>query len=306
MISVREISKSFGDVQAIEGLSFDIKGSEIVGLLGPNGAGKTTTMRVMSGFLYPDDGDVLIENISVLKKPTEVQSFIGYLPENNPLYGDMLVSELLDISAELRGIPKLERKEALDFAVGSANIEEVYYRPIRELSKGFKQRVGLAVALIHKPKVLILDEPTEGLDPNQRAEIRKLIKQLSKDHTILISTHVLQEVEALCSRVIIINEGSKVADDSVEGISGSVKDAKIIRAKLSGSNIKKELSALQDVEELHVESEGKGLYSVRIVSGKDDAIQPGLSKLVQKNKWTVWELVEERRMLEDVFAELTK
>ncbi|MDC0449132.1 ATP-binding cassette domain-containing protein [bacterium] len=306
MISVEDISKSFGSIGAVENLSFEIGAGEIVGLLGPNGAGKTTTMRIMSGFLSPDKGDVIVEDISVFKNPTEAQQLIGYLPENNPLYKEMLVSELLDISAGLRGVSKADKKETLDFVVDAVNINDIYYRPVGELSKGFKQRVGLAVALLHQPKALILDEPTEGLDPNQRAEIRKLIKKLAKKHTVLISTHIMQEVEALCSRVIIIDEGRLVIDGLVDDIASSTKDARLVQITLEGTNVKKELSLLKDVRELNVESAPRGLYHVRLVTDKDVAVQPELSKLAGKNNWTIWELKEEKRLLEDVFAELTK
>jgi ABC-2 type transport system ATP-binding protein len=212
MIRVQNVSKAFGSVQAVSGLSFDVDQGEIVGLLGPNGAGKSTTMRMMTGYLSPDSGDVLLDDVSVVTNPIMVQQQIGYLPENNPLYPDMLVSDLLSYSAQLKNISPETKEEAIDFAVKSVSIEDVYYRPIRELSKGYKQRVGLSVALLHKPKILILDEPSEGLDPNQRTEIRSLITSLAKHHTIIMSTHVMQEVEAVCNRMVIISNGTLVAD----------------------------------------------------------------------------------------------
>ncbi|EKD96241.1 MAG: ABC-type multidrug transport system, ATPase component, partial [uncultured bacterium] len=171
MLKVENITKSFGNLKAVDGVSFEAKDGEVVGLLGPNGAGKTTTMRVITGFISPDEGNVEIDTVSIRNNPIQVQSKIGYLPENNPLYKEMLVSEMLEFSADMRNLTKIQRKDAIDFSVNASNIKDVYYKPINELSKGFKQRVGLAVALLHKPKTLVLDEPTEGLDPNQRSEI---------------------------------------------------------------------------------------------------------------------------------------
>ena len=306
MISVESVSKSFGNIKAVEDLSFEIGSGEIVGLLGPNGAGKSTTMRMMSGFSSPDTGDVFIESISVGANPTKAQQYIGYLPENNPLYKDMLVSELLEVSANLKGMTKTDAKEAFDFVVEAVSIGDVFYRPIGQLSKGYRQRVGLALAMLHNPKVLILDEPTEGLDPNQRTEIRKLIKKLAKKHTVLLSTHVMQEVEALCSRVIIINEGKKVADGQVKDIVATAKDVSIINARIEGKSVRKELGDLKDIVDIYIEGEGKGIYTVKLSTAADKAVQPELSRLAAKNKWILWELTEEKRLLEDIFAELTK
>ena len=193
MLTVQRLTKSFGSTKAVDDLSFSIAAGEIVGFLGPNGAGKTTTMRLIAGYLSPDSGKILIDNKPVGEEGSDARRHIGYLPENNPLYRDMLVSEFLTLSADLKGIPSEKRAEAFDFAVRAVDIGDVYYRPVGELSKGYKQRVGMAVALLHRPSILILDEPTEGLDPNQRTEIRTLIKSLAKDRTILLSTHVMQE-----------------------------------------------------------------------------------------------------------------
>ncbi len=308
MVEVRNIARSFGSTQAVDDLSFSIGGGEIVGLLGPNGAGKTTTMRIMSGFLSPDEGTVTVEGISILENPTEAQKIIGYLPENNPLYNEMLVSELLGVSADLKGLSRAKsttRKKALDFVVNAVNIKDVYYHPIRELSKGYKQRVGLAVVLLHKPKILILDEPTEGLDPNQRTEIRSLIKELAQERTVIISTHVMQEVEALCSRMIIINKGKRVADGSVEELSRGTKDEKIVHAGLEGENIEEGLRKLTEVKSVDCEKKKGNLVYAKIVTPADYLVQPEISQLAKENNWVIWSLQEERRNLEDVFKELT-
>lgn len=306
MIEVKEIKKSFGEVKAVEDLSFIVEKGEIVGLLGPNGAGKTTTMRVMSGFYAPDRGEVFINGVPVTRKPIEAQLKIGYLPENNPLYLDMLVSDLLKDSAKLKSIDKEEIKDALDFAVKSAGISEVYNRPIRELSKGYKQRVGLAIALLHKPEVLIMDEPTEGLDPKQRSEIRDLIKKLAINQTVIISTHILQEVESLCTRMIIIDKGKKVADGSVKELSAKSKNQKIVEIELEGKNLKKEIKKLADVKLVDSQKVTKDRLKLKLEAPVDYQIQSEISKLTNKNNWVIWGLKEETRKLEDVFKELTK
>ena len=306
MISVNSISKNFGKLKAVDDLTFDVNEGEIVGLLGPNGAGKSTTMRVMSGFLSPDKGDVIVDGFSVTKSPVEVKKMLGYLPENNPLYKDMLVSDLLDYSAKIKGVTEAQKQEMMDFVVNSVNIAEVYYRPISELSKGFKQRVGIALALLNRPKVLIMDEPTEGLDPNQRAEIRKLIKDLSKEHTIIISTHVMQEVEALCTRMVIINAGKKVLDGNVNELINNVKDERIISVKLEGSNAGKKLSNLKGVKKIEQKDSADNTYEATIYVDKNIQLQPDISRLARENQWVIWELKEEVQLLEDLFKKLTQ
>ena len=218
----------------------------------------------------------------------------------------MLVSEMLDFSADMRNLTKSERKDSIDFSVNAANIKDVYYKPISELSKGYKQRVGLAVALLHKPKTLVLDEPTEGLDPNQRSEIRTLVKNLSKDHTIIISTHVMQEVEAICDRVLIINKGKMVADSSVKDLNKLVKGKSSINVDIEGNNVLSSLRSINGIETINVWSESQNRYSARIVLSEDTKIQPEISKIARENNWIIWKLVEENMMLEEVFKELTK
>jgi len=304
MISVNNISKSFGNTHVLKGISFSIGTGEIVGLLGPNGAGKTTTMRILTGFLSPDKGEVLINELSILDSSKKVQQLIGYLPESNPLYKEMLVADFLNYSADLKQIPFLERRESFDFAVKSTGISDVFYRPIGELSKGYKQRVGLAAALLHKPEILILDEPSEGLDPNQRGDIRKLIKSLSKDHTILISTHVMQEVEALCDRAIVINKGEIVADSSVKELSKGLKKDRILEIELEGKAIKSNLKKLE-VKNIRMEDVKKDYVRITLVLENDEEIQPKLAKLVKKNDWIIWKLNETHPHLEDIFYKLT-
>ncbi|MBT3356471.1 ATP-binding cassette domain-containing protein [bacterium] len=306
MIKVEKISKSFGFVKAVEDLSFEIKKGEIVGFLGPNGAGKTTTMRMLTGFTSADSGKITVDGKDIEENTMEIQKKIGYLPESNPLYKDMLVMEFLRLTADLNGIKKEKRKEALDFVVNAVNIKDVFYRPIGELSKGFKQRVGIAAALIHNPEIIIMDEPTEGLDPNQRKEIRALIKKLAKDHTIIISTHIMQEASAICDRMLIINKGKLVANGTTEELSLSAKNERSLTLEIEGKGIRKELekiSAIKDFKDIHIEDK---ITKLSITTEKATRIQPEISKIANKNNWIIWKLVEKEQNLEDIFQDLTK
>jgi ABC-2 type transport system ATP-binding protein len=224
LITLDNVSKSFGRTVAVDEVSFTVDRGEVVGFLGPNGAGKSTTMRLITNFLEPDDGAVLIDGVDVREDPVGARRRIGYLPENNPLYDDMLVAEYLRFVGDLRGVGMDGPGSALDDTVQATGIAEVFYRPIGELSKGYKQRLGLAAAILHRPDFLILDEPTEGLDPNQRQEIRRLIREVGKEHTVILSTHVLPEVEETCRRIIVIHEGKIVADGSTENLMAQARD----------------------------------------------------------------------------------
>lgn len=301
MIDLAHVVKTFGGTKAVDDLSFSIKAGEVVGLLGPNGAGKTTTMRIMTGYLAADSGRVVVNEIDVYKNPVIAAKQIGYMPENNPLYKDMRVGELLGFAADLRRINGAERRMALDFAIESVDISEAYNRPVGELSKGFRQRVGLAAALLHKPAILILDEPTEGLDPNQRGDIRTLIKQLAKNHTIVISTHVMAEVEAVCNRLIIMNEGKLVADGTAAKLMKQVGGKNNLRVELEGNGLVKVLREAfgKDVE---ITKNGDKRVRVVITAGT----QPKLSQLVAAHKWVIWEMSQEKQQLEEVFYKLTQ
>ena len=287
-------------------MSFEISDGNIVGFLGPNGAGKTTTMRLLTGFLSPDKGTVFINGINVNENPKEAQKQIGYLPENNPLYDDMLVSDFLELSMDLQNIPKEKRKKALDFVVSAMNIGSVYYRPIKELSKGFKQRVGIGACLLHEPKIIIMDEPTEGLDPNQRQEIRSLVKNLAKDRTIILSTHVMAEAKALCDKMLIINNGSLVAQGTSEELSNLARKEKILLLELEGSNIESLLRNLTGISKLEVEHTLNNRLKAKIfIPDSTFQIQPVISRLICENRWVVWKMVEEEYGLEDIFHKLT-
>lgn len=214
MISVKELRRSFGPIVAVDGISFDVEKGQVLGLLGPNGAGKTTAMRMLACFLKPDSGSASICGHDILRNPVEVRRLLGYLAENSPAYNEMTVGSFLDFVCDVRQIAGKERKRALDRVVPMCSIESVYHQTIETLSKGYRRRVGLAQALIHDPDVLILDEPTDGLDPNQKHEVRGLINSMAKDKCIIISTHILEEVEAVCSRTIIISRGLILVDST--------------------------------------------------------------------------------------------
>jgi ABC-2 type transport system ATP-binding protein len=305
MIKIENLVKNFDDVKAVNNISLEIKSGEIVGLLGPNGAGKTTTLRLITGFLAPDSGKIVINGIDMTEDPTEAQKHIGYLPENNPLYKEMLVADFLNFSAELKQIPESGKKKALDFAVSAVAIGNVFYKPIRELSKGYKQRVGFAAALLHKPKIVILDEPTEGLDPNQRTEIRDLIKELSKSHTIVMSTHVLQEASAICNRILIINRGELVADGTPNELSKKGQNNRKIHLEIEGTHVKEKIKEIEGLLDSSFVQEHGGKYKIELTTEKTVKLQPVISELARKHNWTIWNMSEEEVKLEQIFQELT-
>ena len=304
MITVENISKAFGETKAVIDLSFSIGNGEIVGLLGPNGAGKTTTMRMLTGFLSADSGIIKIGDFDILQNPLDAQKIIGYMPENNPIYKEMLVSELLEFIANIRGLQGSIRTTGIEFAVNSTGINEVFYYPIHELSKGYRQRVGMALTLMHRPKVLILDEPTEGLDPNQRTEVRSLIRKLARGHTVLLSTHVMQEVEAVCSRLIIINNGRLVADGSPDKLirqSGIKNSFTVI---LEGKNVLAILKTIKEITDMKVTKKQADKINLRL-QGRKDILPQVISKYAADNKWIIWKINEEHENLEEVFQKLT-
>ena len=304
MITIERLQKSFGAIKAVDGLSFEVSEGSVVAFLGPNGAGKTTTMRMMAQVFEPDGGQVLFDGVPITTNPIAAKAMVGYLPENNPLDEDMLVAEYLDAVADLRGLDA-DKTDSIQAAVKKTGIESVYWRPIGELSKGFRQRVGLAQAILANPRILILDEPTEGLDPNQRQEIRALIRDIGRERTVIISTHVLQEVEAMATRVIIISHGRLVSDSSVEELAHRGNTKSVTRAEFAGS-----------IEEALLEKEIEGVRVVRtqptqqgrvryyIESIQD--IRPQLMAFAKKQNLELWELSRETVSLEDVFRELTK
>jgi len=306
MIEVKNLVKKFGRVKAVDDISFSIGKGEIIGLLGPNGAGKTTTMRILTGFLSSDSGLAKIDGVDIEKNPVKAQTKIGYLPENNPLYKNMQVAEFLDLAAQLHQISPDKKKEALDFVVKAVGIEKVYYNPIGELSKGYKQRVGIAAALIHRPEIIILDEPTEGLDPNQRTEIRQLIKELSKEHTIIMSTHVMQEASAVCNRMLIINKGKIIADGTPEQLSKLSKRENVLALELEGEKVEEELQSIKNVKKVEIKKLQENKFRAEVIPETDVRIEPIVSQKIWENKWVVWKMERQESNLEEIFRDLTK
>ena len=304
-IHVESVNKSFGPHKAVQDVSFNVQKGEIVGFLGPNGAGKTTTMRLLTSYYTPDSGDILINGINNAEHDLQTRRSIGYLPENNPLYEDLLVSEYLDFVADLRGMSGTDRKENLASTVEEAGLNEVYYRPISELSKGYHQRVGLAGAILHRPSILILDEPTEGLDPNQRLSMRDLIRSLGADRTVLVTTHVMQEVENTCERVLVINRGRLIADSPVSELLKLAPGLRRIYVEIDGSQVQTALEKLASVEsaELTDQVDNRKCYLIHL-SGAEDP-RPAIFNLAKEKNWELWELHEQRTRLEDVFHNLT-
>ena len=304
-IQVQGVTKAFGPLTAVDNLMFDIPRGQVVGFLGPNGSGKTTTMRLLTSFYTPDSGSILINGVDTQEHDLETRSDIGYLPENNPLYEDLLVSEYLNFVADLRGLSQAERRSSLDETIQETGLAEVYNRPINQLSKGYHQRVGLAQAILHRPPILILDEPTEGLDPNQRITIRDLIRTLGQDRTVLLSTHVMQEVEATCERVLVIRTGRLIADSPVQDLLKRAQGVQSIRLEVEGNEVETVLRGLPTVESVQRQEpvDGRKRYIVSI-SGDDD-MRPEIFQLAKKRDWVLWELHEERARLEDVFHALT-
>ena len=240
MIRVTELSKSFGDIKAVDKISFEVKEGEVLGFLGPNGAGKSTTMKMITSFISPSGGDATVFGKSILSDPIEVRKKIGYMPENAPLYDDMTVDEFLHYTAQLRNIEKKDQVEAVEKVLEMCSLKDVQFQTIETLSKGYKRRTSMAQALIHNPKVLILDEPTDGLDPNQKHDVRTLIKSLAKDKCVILSTHILEEVEAVCTRAIIISSGKKLFDGEASELKeksslGRVDD--VFRAITTGKEV---------------------------------------------------------------------
>ena len=304
MISVEGVSKSYGPVVAVDRLSFAVQRGEVVGFLGPNGAGKTTTMRMITGTLQPDEGAVLLDGIRVTDEPTAAKRRIGYLPEANPLYDELLVSEYLDYVADLRGLSTADARSGIADAVVETDIGGVFYRPIGECSKGYKQRIGLAAAILHRPEVLILDEPTEGLDPNQRVEIRRLVGSLGRERTVLLSTHVMQEVEATCSRLVILSQGRLAAQGSVQELLAARAGGVRYVVEAEGPGVAEALSALAGVT-AHTQESVSGRTRVQLEAADERELRPDIFRLARDRGWTLWELHRERASLEQVFRRLT-
>ena len=302
MIDAQNLSKAYGDVQALDDVSFEVKAGEIVGLLGPNGAGKTTAIKILTGFLQPDEGTVTIDGLDVLTHTLEVQSRIGYLPENAPLYPELSVQKYLMMMADLRQIPQADRIVRLSEAVHATSMTEYLTRPIGTLSKGLRQRVGLAQAILHQPRLLILDEPTVGLDPTQIVEIRRLIQRLSKSSTILFSTHILPEVEALCDRVLILMNGQVRADARLSELEATSDAILVLQDKVR--NIELALLQIKGVRDVEPTHSPDGFPAYRILGTAKADLTPAVYALARDHNWPLRELRRDVRTLETVFNQL--
>jgi ABC-2 type transport system ATP-binding protein len=305
LLALDGVSKRFGGITAVDQVSFQVDRGQVVGFLGPNGAGKSTTMRMITQFIEPDTGSIKLDGVPLDDAGREAKRRLGYLPENNPLYIEMLVSEYLDFVGRLRELPAAERRSAVDEAVAGTGLEPVFHRPIGELSKGFRQRVGLAAAILHRPDLLILDEPTEGLDPNQRVEIRHLIGNLGRERTVLLSTHVLPEVQFTCSRLLIINQGRIVADGPVDQLIARAKGASRIGVEAEGNAIASRLAALPGVASVEPHESANGRERVIVTAAGAEDLRPRIFELAKAERWTLYELHQEAGSLEDLFRELT-
>ncbi|MEQ6122450.1 ATP-binding cassette domain-containing protein [Reichenbachiella sp. MALMAid0571] len=304
-IVIEELTKKYGEQKAVNNISFEVKTGEVVGFLGPNGAGKSTTMKMITCYMSPTSGDIKLDGLSVLNQPEEIKKKIGYLPENNPLYTDMAIVDYLRFTAEIQGVEKSKISSRIGDMIDMCGLGVEKHKKINELSKGYRQRVGLAQAMIHDPEVLILDEPTTGLDPNQIIEIRKLIKKLGKEKTVILSSHILSEVEATCDRILIINRGRIVADGSADTLRHQSEGQELltIQIEASGGDVHKALLGLPTVEKIDALEGKEGFY--RVQSKPESFSRKAIFDLCVQNKWYLMEMTGIETRLEDVFRELT-
>jgi ABC-2 type transport system ATP-binding protein len=305
MIDVRNISKCYADTLAVDDISFHVGKGEILGFLGPNGAGKTTTMRILTCFMPPTSGTATVAGFDIFEHSLEVRRAIGYMPENVPLYHDMRISEFLDYRARLKGVPRKSRKKRILYVMGKTGIADIQQRIIGQLSKGYRQRVGLAEALIHDPKVLILDEPTIGLDPNQVRQVRTLIRELGGEYTILLSTHILPEVEMTCGRVIIIDHGRIVAMDTPGNLTQHMRGGSRLSLEVRGpgQEIQSAIEKIQGIVCVNRRGNGVSTFSVEVEKGRD--VREDIFKAVADNRWVLREMKTEAVSLEDIFVHIT-
>jgi ABC-2 type transport system ATP-binding protein len=307
LITVENLTKRYPAKTAIEGMSFQVEKGEILGFLGPNGAGKTTTMRIITGYMPASDGTVRVDGFDVFEKPIDVRRRIGYLPENPPLYLEMNVAGYLRFVAKIKGVPNDKLDSEVERVMDRVNITDVKERIISKLSKGYKQRVGLAQALLNDPPVLILDEPTIGLDPKQIHEVRELIKDLAGNHTVVLSTHILPEVEQTCHRVIIIDRGKIVAVDTPQNLRSQLQGAERVSVEVQGpaSEVMAKLKAMPGVVDVHKVGEMDGHQQLQIEGELRKDIRSDVARTIVQNGWGLYELHSATMSLEDIFLKLT-
>ncbi len=309
-ISVQALRKTFGRFTAVDDISFDVNKGEVLGFLGPNGAGKSTTMKMITGFMTPTAGKILVDGLDVNDYPLEIKTRIGYLPEGAPAYGDMTTAGFLRFIAEIRGYRGKQKTERVDSAIEKTNLGSVFHKPIETLSKGFKRRVGLAQAILHDPLILIMDEPTDGLDPNQKHEVRLLINEMAKDKAILISTHILEEVDAICDRAAIIAQGKIVFDDKPQALQAMSKMHNAVRIRFAGrapDAARERLAVIEKVSDVIVETQinGHEASSFVVMPENGVSIVSQVTHLVRDEGWEVEEIFVTDGQLDEVFRSLT-
>ena len=310
MIQVTHLTKYYNSFCAVDGINLEIKKGEILGLLGPNGAGKTTTLRMLTGFLRPTSGEIKVEDYAIAKDPLKIKSMMGYLPESAPLYHNMLVYDYLTYVAKVRGIAKADIPIRLKALADLCGLSEIMHKTVDELSKGLKQRVGLAHAMMTDPEILILDEPTSGLDPNQIAEIRAIIRRIGKEKTIIFSTHILSEAEATCDRIVIINKGKVVADDTTQNLKNRAAGSSSINLSLYDADAKEAEKVLNDISPqikvIPKDPVEQGVVSFEIRSSSTTDIRRDLYKKIKERPWSIAQLTRDAQNLERIFQELTQ
>ena len=307
MITVKGVSKNFGRVKAVDNVSFEVRKGEILGFLGPNGAGKTTTMRILTCFLPPTEGTASVAGHDIFKEPLEVKRRIGYLPEIPPLYPEMTVIDYLNFVARIKGLVGPRIAQRVDEVVGTCAVSEVREQLIGKLSKGYRQRVGLAQALVHDPEVLILDEPTAGLDPKQIIETRELIKELAGQHTIILSTHILPEVSMTCERVVIINKGRVVAEDTPDALTSRLQGSRLLSITVEGPEeaVYQKVSAISGVARIDIHAADNGARTFQIETTQGQDIRRELARTVVDGGFGLLELKQAGMSLEDIYLQLT-
>jgi ABC-2 type transport system ATP-binding protein len=309
MITIENLTKFYGDLCALDHVNFEIKKGEVLGLLGPNGAGKTTCMRILTCYLSPTSGSIKVGDLNILENSLEIKRMLGYLPENAPLYPDMLTYDYLNYVADTRGLDKKDKMSRLHHLADICGVNEVMHQAIGELSKGYKQRVGLAQAMMGDPEILVLDEPTAGLDPNQIIEIREIIKQLGKEKTIVLCTHILSEAEATCGRVVIINKGKIVADGDLESLQKSLGSGTDVHLAFKGADfaaVQSRLSKIEGVTDIAQTGVSNGILGVTLKCREQKDIRENVYKAIKSQDWILLEFYQRARSLENIFRELTK
>jgi ABC-2 type transport system ATP-binding protein len=308
MIQLSQVTKSYNHVKAVDDVTLTIPKGQILGFLGPNGAGKTTTMRMLTCYMPPTAGKISVDGLDTLEQSLEVRKKIGYLPEMAPVYQDINVLDYLNYVCDLRRIAADKRRQRIREIVDRCGLGEVLHKDVGQLSKGYRQRVGLAQAMVHNPDIVVLDEPTAGLDPNQIAEIRALIKELGREKTVILSTHILSEVQATCSRIVIINQGRIVADDTPEGLQANAEGRSILltAVKTGAADVIAKTRTISGVEDARSVAAAHGVQKLRIESGANRDVREDFFRLAVRENWVILEMALESRSLEDVFRGLTR